>query len=99
MKCYREQHYRYPEFSGNVTCQDYQLYAYSLPITWNYLQDRPCKGETIMADHLECIFICILLLIGPWRMKKLSIIGWFSDRRNWRVGSGTPITEGFLFAM
>ncbi len=32
-------------------CQDYQLYAYSLPITWNYVQDRPYKGDTIKADR------------------------------------------------
>ncbi|MDM8556987.1 hypothetical protein QUF75_19855 [Desulfococcaceae bacterium HSG7] len=29
--------------------QDYQLYAYSLPITRNYAQDRPYKGDTIKA--------------------------------------------------
>ena len=27
--------------------QDYQVYAYSLPITWNYVQERPYKGDTI----------------------------------------------------
>ena len=31
--------------------QDYQLYAYSVPITWNYTQDRPYKGDTIKADR------------------------------------------------
>ncbi len=31
--------------------QDYQLYAYSLPITWSYTQDRPYKGDTIEADR------------------------------------------------
>ena len=31
--------------------QDYQLYSYSLPITWNYVQDRPYKGDTIEADR------------------------------------------------
>ena len=31
--------------------QAYQLYAYSLPITWNYVQDRPYKGDTIEADR------------------------------------------------
>ncbi len=31
--------------------QAYQLYAYSLPITWNYVQDRPYKGDTIKADR------------------------------------------------
>jgi len=27
--------------------QEYQLYAYSLPITWNHVQDRPYKDDTI----------------------------------------------------
>lgn len=31
--------------------QAYQLYAYSLPIIWNYVQDRPYKGGTIKADR------------------------------------------------
>jgi transposase len=31
--------------------QVYQLYIYSLPITWNYVQDRPYKGDTIKADR------------------------------------------------
>ena len=31
--------------------QAYQLYAYSLPITWNYVQDRPYKEDTIKADR------------------------------------------------
>ena len=31
--------------------QTYQLYAYSLPITWDYVQDRPYKGDTITADR------------------------------------------------
>ena len=31
--------------------QEYQLYAYSLPITWEYVQDRPYKGDTIKADR------------------------------------------------
>lgn len=31
--------------------QDYQLYAYSLPITWDYTQDRPYKGDTIKAKR------------------------------------------------
>lgn len=31
--------------------QTYQLYTYSLPITWNYVQDRPYKGDTIRADR------------------------------------------------
>lgn len=31
--------------------QDYQLYAYSLPVTWNYTQDRPYKGDTIKAKR------------------------------------------------
>ena len=31
--------------------QDYQLYSYSLPITWNYVQDRPNKGDSIKANR------------------------------------------------
>jgi transposase len=31
--------------------QAYQLYAYSLPVTWNYVQDRPYKGDTIKANR------------------------------------------------
>jgi transposase len=31
--------------------QAYGLYAYSLPITWNYVQDRPYKGDTLMEDR------------------------------------------------
>ena len=31
--------------------QDYQLYTYSLPITWDYVQDRPYRGDTINADR------------------------------------------------
>jgi transposase len=31
--------------------QDHHLYAYSLPITWNYVQDRPYKGDTIKEDR------------------------------------------------
>lgn len=31
--------------------QDYQLYMYSLPVTWDYAQDRPYKGDTIKADR------------------------------------------------
>jgi len=31
--------------------QDDHLYAYSLPITWNYVQDRPYKGDTIKEDR------------------------------------------------
>ena len=31
--------------------QDYQLYTYSLPITWDYAQDRPYRGDTIKADR------------------------------------------------
>ncbi len=31
--------------------QAYQLYSYSLPVTWNYVQDRPYKGDTITADR------------------------------------------------
>lgn len=31
--------------------QAYQLYVYSLPVTWNYIQDRPYKGDIITADR------------------------------------------------
>ncbi len=31
--------------------QDYQLYAYSLPVTWSYTQDRPYKGDIIKAKR------------------------------------------------
>lgn len=31
--------------------QDYQLYAYCLPITWDYAQDRPYRGDTLKADR------------------------------------------------
>lgn len=31
--------------------QDYQLYAYSVPIAWNYVQDRPYKRDTIKASR------------------------------------------------
>jgi hypothetical protein len=31
--------------------QAYQLYAYSLPITWDYVQERPYKGDTITEDR------------------------------------------------
>ncbi|WP_459925999.1 IS1634 family transposase, partial [Desulfatiferula olefinivorans] len=31
--------------------QEYQLYSYSLPVTWDYTQDRPYKGDTIKADR------------------------------------------------
>jgi transposase len=37
--------------SWNHYSQDYQLYVYSQPITWNYVQDRPYKGDTIQADR------------------------------------------------
>jgi len=33
-------------------CQAYQLYACSLPVTWNYVQDRPYKGDTIEAGRM-----------------------------------------------
>lgn len=32
-------------------CQTYQLYTYSLPITWVYSQDRPYKRDTIKAER------------------------------------------------
>ncbi len=31
--------------------QAYQLYAYCLPITWEYVQERPYKGDTIQEDR------------------------------------------------
>jgi hypothetical protein len=31
--------------------QSYQLYAYSLPITWAYTEDRPYKGDTIKESR------------------------------------------------
>ena len=31
--------------------QDYELYAYSLPVTWEYAQDRPYKRDTIKAKR------------------------------------------------
>jgi len=31
--------------------QDYQLYAFSLPIVWDYVQDRPYRGDTLKADR------------------------------------------------
>jgi hypothetical protein len=31
--------------------QTYQLYTYSLPITWNYEQDRPYIGDTLREDR------------------------------------------------
>lgn len=31
--------------------QTYQLYMHSLPVTWDYSQDRPYKGDTIKADR------------------------------------------------
>ncbi|MGM0384218.1 MAG: IS1634 family transposase [Thermodesulfobacteriota bacterium] len=31
--------------------QAYQLYAYSLPVTWEYVQDRPYEGDIIRANR------------------------------------------------
>lgn len=31
--------------------QDYQLYTCSVPVTWDYVQDRPYKGDKIKADR------------------------------------------------
>ena len=31
--------------------QMYQLYAYALPVKWNYVQKRPYKGDTIKAQR------------------------------------------------
>ncbi len=37
----------------SFTCysQAYGFYTYSLPITWNYVQDRPYKGDTLAEDR------------------------------------------------
>ncbi len=37
--------------SWNHYSQDYQLYAYSLPVTWDYTQDRPYKRDTLKAKR------------------------------------------------
>jgi len=37
--------------SWNHYNQTYQLYTYSLPITWDYIQNRPYKGDTIKANR------------------------------------------------
>ena len=31
--------------------QEYQLYTFTLPITWDYVQDRPYRGDTIREDR------------------------------------------------
>jgi len=31
--------------------QDYELYTYSIPIVWNYVRERPYKGDTIKDDR------------------------------------------------
>jgi len=35
---------------GNYN-QDYQLYTYSVPVIWNYVQERPYKGDTVKAKR------------------------------------------------
>lgn len=35
----------------NHYSQEYQLYAYSLPVTWNYVQHRPYKGDAIKENR------------------------------------------------
>ncbi|WP_240744224.1 transposase [Desulfopila sp. IMCC35006] len=42
--------------------QAYQLYSYSLPVTWNYVQDRPYKGDTITADRRMYLHLYSTLL-------------------------------------
>jgi transposase len=42
----RDEMRNWPHYS-----QDYQLYAYSLPIAWDYVQDRPYKKDTIKAKR------------------------------------------------
>ncbi len=37
--------------SWNHYSQDYHLYMYCLPVTWDYVQDRPYKGDTIQAER------------------------------------------------
>lgn len=31
--------------------QEYQLYAYTLPVNWDYVQERPYKGDTVKANR------------------------------------------------
>jgi len=31
--------------------QDYQFYTFTLPITWDYVQERPYRGDTLKADR------------------------------------------------
>jgi len=31
--------------------QDYQLYTFTLPIAWDYIQNRPYRGDTLRADR------------------------------------------------
>jgi len=35
----------------NHYSKDHKLYSYSLPVTWNYVQARPYKGDTIEANR------------------------------------------------
>jgi len=42
----RDEMRNWPHYS-----QDYKLYAYSLPIAWDYVQDRPYKKDTIKAKR------------------------------------------------
>jgi len=35
----------------NHYSQDYQLYGYSLPVTWDYVQNRPYKGDIIKGNR------------------------------------------------
>jgi transposase len=37
--------------SWNHYSQAYQLYAHSMPVTWNYVQKRPYKGDTIKSKR------------------------------------------------
>lgn len=37
--------------SWNHYNQSYQLYTYSLPVSWDYVQDRPYKGDTLQEDR------------------------------------------------
>ena len=42
----RDEMRNWPHYS-----QDYQLYAYSLPVTWDYSQERPYKKDIIQAKR------------------------------------------------
>jgi hypothetical protein len=82
----REKMRSFPHYS-----QAYQLYAYSLPITWNYVQDRPYKGDTIRR-----ICICTIPQSEPWRRRKPSTAGCPIGRKNWRADSAIRIMRSSM---